>query len=74
MKNFYDAYRREKNDCPSMVVDLFLNMFLLKYYHAHSIHHNPFYPISIIGLGFCNSILKGKFLFFNILGEIIVTA
>jgi len=54
----------EKIDCPSMVV--FLNMFLLKYYHAHNIHH---YLLSHIGLGFCYSTLKGKFLFiFNIFG------
>jgi len=46
---------------------VFLNILLLKYYHAHTIHHCSFYPISNIGLGFCFSILKGKFLFiFNI--------
>ena len=51
----------------SMVV--FLNMLLLKYYHAHNIHHCPLYPISTIGSGFCYLILKGKFLFiFNIFG------
>jgi len=50
-------------------MDVFLNM-MLKYYHAHNIHHCPFYLISNIGLGFCYSILKGKFLFiFNIFGE-----
>jgi len=59
----------EKNiDCPSMVV--FLNMLLLKNYHAHNIHHCPLYPISNIGLGFCYSILKGKlFLFLTFFGE-----
>ena len=59
----------EKNiECPSMVV--FLNMLLLKYYHAHNIHRCPFYLISNIRLGFCYSILEGKFLFiFNILGR-----
>ena len=52
----------------SMVV--FLNTLLLKYYRAHNIHHCTFYPISNVGLGFCYSILKGKFLFiFNIFGE-----
>ena len=53
-------------DCPSMAV--FLNtVLLLKYYHAHNIHHCS---ISNIGLGFCNLILKGKFLFiFNIFGD-----
>jgi len=65
-------YRRNQIDCPSMVV--FLKILLFKYYHAHTIHHCLFNPISKIGLGFCYSILKGKFLFFNILGEIIVTA
>jgi len=48
---------------------VFLNM-LLKYYHTHNIHHCPFHPISNVGLGFCYSILKGKFLLnFNILGR-----
>jgi len=52
-------------DRSSMVV--FLNMLLLKYYHAHNIHHCS---ISNIGLGFCYSILKGKIMFiFNIVGE-----
>ena len=55
-------------DFSSMVV--FLNTLLLKYYRAHNIHHCTFYPISNVGLGFCYSILKGKFLFiFNIFGE-----
>jgi len=49
---------------------VFLNMLLLKYNHAHNIHHCPFYPFSNIGLGFCYSILKGKLLlFFNIFGR-----
>jgi len=58
----------KKIDCPSMVV--FLIMLLLKMYHAHNIHHCPLYPISNIGLGFCYSILKGKFfLFLTFWGE-----
>ena len=49
---------------------VFLNILLLKYYHAHTIYNCPFYPISNIGLGFCYSKLKGKFLFIvNIFGE-----
>jgi len=40
---------------------VFLNMFL-KYNHAHNIHHCPLNPMSKVGLEFCYSKLKGKFL------------
>jgi len=58
----------KKIDCSSMVV--FLNIVLLKYYHAHNIHHCPFYPISNIGLVFAIQYWKVSFcLFLTFLGR-----
>jgi len=52
MRHFkpYRLIGEKQFDCPSMVV--FLNM-LLKYYHAHNIHHSPLdIPFQILDVDF----------------------